>query len=90
MASRQPKVRVRDVSMVFESHGHRVVALDRIALDVGAGEFLCILELDASTLDSMQKLNAELGYLKYKDFLSADKLFTLTYRDRALAELGRR
>ena len=48
------------------------------------------LELDASTLDSMQKLNAELGYLKYKDFLSADRLFTLTYRDRALTELGRR
>ena len=48
------------------------------------------LEVDPSTLDSMQKLNAELGYLKYTDFLSADKLFTLTYRDRALKELGRR
>jgi hypothetical protein len=36
------------------------------------------LELVAGTLDSMQKLNAELGYLKYKEFLSA------------LAELGRR
>ena len=39
---------------------------------------------------SMRKLSAELGYLKYTDFLSADKLFTLTYRDRALKELGRR
>jgi NitT/TauT family transport system substrate-binding protein len=48
------------------------------------------LEIDASTLDSMQKLNAELGYLKYTEFLSADKLFTLTHRDRALKELGRR
>jgi ABC-type nitrate/sulfonate/bicarbonate transport system substrate-binding protein len=48
------------------------------------------LEVDPSTLDSMQKLNAELGYLKYTDFLSADKLFTLTYRDRAVKELGRR
>ncbi|HMH54380.1 MAG TPA: ABC transporter substrate-binding protein [Candidatus Acidoferrum sp.] len=48
------------------------------------------LEVDPSTLDSMQKLNAELGYLKYTDFLSGDKLFTLTYRDRALKELGRR
>jgi NitT/TauT family transport system substrate-binding protein len=47
------------------------------------------LALDTSTLDSMQKLNAELGYLKYKEFLSADKLFTFVYRDRALAELGR-
>jgi NitT/TauT family transport system substrate-binding protein len=47
------------------------------------------LELDPGTLDSMQKLNADLGYLKYKDFLSANQLFTFTYRDRALAELGR-
>lgn len=39
---------------------------------------------------SMRKLSAELGYLKYTDFLSADRLFTLTYRDRALKELGRR
>ena len=48
------------------------------------------LELDASTLDSMQKLNADLGYLKYTEFLSAEKLFTFTYRDRAVKELGRR
>jgi NitT/TauT family transport system substrate-binding protein len=48
------------------------------------------LELDASVLDSMQKLNAELGYLKYTEFLSVDKLFTFTHRDRAIRELGRR
>lgn len=48
------------------------------------------LEVDASTLDSMQKLSADLGYLKYTEFLSADKIFTLTYRDRAVRELGRR
>jgi ABC-type nitrate/sulfonate/bicarbonate transport system substrate-binding protein len=48
------------------------------------------LELDPSTLDSMQKLNADLGYLKYTEFLSADKLFTFAYRDRAVKELGRR
>jgi NitT/TauT family transport system substrate-binding protein len=48
------------------------------------------LEVDASTLDSMQKLNADLGYLKYTEFLSADKLFTLTHRDRAVRELGRK
>jgi NitT/TauT family transport system substrate-binding protein len=48
------------------------------------------LDLDASTLDSMQKLNADLGYLKYAEFLSADRIFTWTYRDRALKELGRR
>jgi len=47
------------------------------------------LELDTSVLDSMQKLNAALGYLKYSDFLSADRLFSFAYRDRALRELGR-
>jgi NitT/TauT family transport system substrate-binding protein len=48
------------------------------------------LELDASTLDSMQKLNADLGYLKYTEFLSVEKLFTFKYRDQAVKELGRR
>jgi hypothetical protein len=48
------------------------------------------LELDPSALDSMQKLNADLGYLKYAEFLSADRFFTWSYRDRALKELGRR
>ena len=48
------------------------------------------LEVDPTTLDSMQRLNADLGYLKYTEFLSADRLFTLTYRDRAVKELGRR
>jgi NitT/TauT family transport system substrate-binding protein len=47
------------------------------------------LELDAGLLDSMQKLNADLGYLKYTEFLSLDKLFTFSYRDRAVKELGR-
>ena len=32
----------------------------------------------ASALDSMQKLCAELGYLKYTEFLSADKIFTVS------------
>jgi NitT/TauT family transport system substrate-binding protein len=47
------------------------------------------LELDAGVLDSMQKLNADLGYLKYTEFLSLDRLFTFAYRDRAVKELGR-
>jgi ABC-type nitrate/sulfonate/bicarbonate transport system substrate-binding protein len=37
-----------------------------------------------------KKLNADLGDLKYTELLSADKIFTLTYRDRAVRELGRR
>jgi NitT/TauT family transport system substrate-binding protein len=48
------------------------------------------LELDPGVLESMQTFNAELGYLKYRDLLPASRLFTFTYRDRALAELGRK
>lgn len=48
------------------------------------------LDMDASVLDSMQKFNAELGYLKYKDLQPVGKLFNFAYRDRAVAELGKR
>lgn len=48
------------------------------------------LELDPAVLESMQTFNAELGYLKYRDPLPASRLFSFGYRDRALAELGRK
>ena len=101
-------------SVAFSGHRGPVLALDRISLDVAAGEFLCLvgpkvtpakpdvlkkagphaldanLEMDASVLDSMQKLNAELGYLKYKEMQPVGKLFNFAYRDRAVQELGRK
>ena len=39
----EPAVRIDHVSKVFGQGGHGVVALDRVTLDVGAGEFLCIV-----------------------------------------------
>ena len=48
------------------------------------------LEMDASVLDSMQKFNAELGYLKYKELQPVGKLFNFAYRDRAVQEVGRK
>ena len=48
------------------------------------------LDMDMGVLDSMQKLSAEQGYLKYKDLLPPSRLFNFTYRDRAVAELGRK
>lgn len=48
------------------------------------------LDMDASVLDSMQKFNAELGYLKYKELQPVGKLFNFAYRDRAIAELGKK
>jgi hypothetical protein len=43
MARRSPKVVVSEVSLILETRGQPVVALDRISLDVAAGEFLCIV-----------------------------------------------
>lgn len=48
------------------------------------------LEMDPAVLESMQKFNAELGYLKYKELLPVTKLFNFAYRDRAVRELGRK
>ena len=48
------------------------------------------LEMDASVLDSMQKFNAELGYLKYKELQPVGKLFNYAYRDRAVQEAGKK
>lgn len=48
------------------------------------------LDVDLSVLDSMQRFNADLGYLKYKDLLPPDRFFTFSYRDRAVQELGRK
>ena len=39
---------------------------------------------------TMQKFNAELGYLKYKELQPVGKLFNFAYRDRAVQELGRK
>ena len=38
-----PKVLVQGLSVTFESHGRPVAALDRVSLDVSAGEFLCLV-----------------------------------------------
>jgi len=46
--------------------------------------------MDMSVLDSMQRLSSEQGYLKYKDLLPANRLFNFAYRDRAVAELGKK
>ena len=48
------------------------------------------LEMDLAVLDSMQRLSAEQGYLKYKDLLPQNRFFNFAYRDRAVAELGKK
>jgi len=48
------------------------------------------LEMDPAVLESMQRLSGEMGFLKYKDLLPVSKLFNFAYRDRAVAELGKK
>jgi ABC-type nitrate/sulfonate/bicarbonate transport system substrate-binding protein len=48
------------------------------------------LDMDLAVLDSMQHLSAEQGYLKYKELLPQNRFFNFSYRDRAVAELGRK
>ena len=48
------------------------------------------LDMDPTVLESMQRLSSELGYLKYKDLLPPSRLLNFSYRDRAIAELGKK
>jgi NitT/TauT family transport system ATP-binding protein len=60
MPAGSPKVAVRDVSVTFESRGQTVVALDRISLEVAAGEFLCIVGPSGSGKSTLLRVLAGL------------------------------
>jgi NitT/TauT family transport system ATP-binding protein len=60
MPAGSPKVAVRDVSVTFGSHGQPVVALDRISLEVAAGEFLCIVGPSGSGKSTLLRVLAGL------------------------------
>ena len=54
------KVEVDDVTVAFESHGRSVVALDRISLQVPAGEFLCLVGPSGSGKSTLLRVVAGL------------------------------
>jgi NitT/TauT family transport system ATP-binding protein len=60
MPARSTKLTVREVSVTFQSRGQAVVALDRISLDVGAGEFLCIVGPSGSGKSTLLRVLAGL------------------------------
>ena len=60
MQTRPAKVLVNEVSLVFESHGHAVPALERISLEVAAGEFLCVVGPSGSGKSTLLRVLAGL------------------------------
>jgi NitT/TauT family transport system ATP-binding protein len=60
MPAAPPKVVVTDVSVMFESQGQQVQALDRISLQVAAGEFLCIVGPSGSGKSTLLRVLAGL------------------------------
>jgi NitT/TauT family transport system ATP-binding protein len=60
MPARPSKVVVSEVSVTFEAHGQPVVALDRISLEVAAGEFLCIVGPSGSGKSTLLRVVAGL------------------------------
>ena len=60
MTTTSPKVLVSEVSVRFEARGQSVLALDRISLDVAAGEFLCIVGPSGSGKSTLLRILAGL------------------------------
>jgi NitT/TauT family transport system ATP-binding protein len=60
MPAAPPKVVVTDVSVMFESQGQQIQALDRISLQVAAGEFLCIVGPSGSGKSTLLRVLAGL------------------------------
>jgi len=60
MPARAPKVLVNEVSVTFESRGQHVQALDRISLEVAAGEFLCVVGPSGSGKSTLLRVLAGL------------------------------
>jgi NitT/TauT family transport system ATP-binding protein len=60
MQARPPKVVVNDVTVSFESRGQTVTALQRISLEVGPGEFLCVVGPSGSGKSTLLRVLAGL------------------------------
>jgi NitT/TauT family transport system ATP-binding protein len=84
-----PKVVTRDVSVTFESRGQTVVALDRVSIEVAAGEFLCIVGPSGSGKSTLLRVLAGLlpqsaGYMRIEAARPGRPLTAMVFQDHAL------
>jgi len=89
VTTRSPKVLVNEVSVTFESHGHAVVALDRISLEVAAGEFLCLVGPSGSGKSTLLRVVAGLlrqsaGEVRIEADRPATPLTAMVFQEHAL------
>jgi NitT/TauT family transport system ATP-binding protein len=85
----RPKVLVNEVSVTFESHGHAVLALDRISLEVAAGEFLCLVGPSGSGKSTLLRVVAGLlrqsaGEVRIEADRPATPLTAMVFQEHAL------
>jgi NitT/TauT family transport system ATP-binding protein len=89
MQARSPKVLVSEVSVRFESHGHSVLALDRISLQVSPGEFLCIVGPSGSGKSTLLRVVAGLlsqtsGQVRIEAERPGSPLTAMVFQEHAL------
>jgi len=84
-----PKVVTREISVTFESRGQTVVALDRVSIEVAAGEFLCIVGPSGSGKSTLLRVLAGLlpqsaGSLRIEAARPGRPLTAMVFQDHAL------
>jgi NitT/TauT family transport system ATP-binding protein len=83
------KVVVTDVTVAFESHGHAVVALDRISLQVATGEFVCLVGPSGSGKSTLLRVVAGLlpqtsGEVRIEASRPGTPLTAMVFQEHAL------
>ncbi len=89
MQTGPPKVLVTDVSVTFASRGATVAALDRISLQVAAGEFLCIVGPSGSGKSTLLRVLAGLlrqsaGEVEIRPDRPGTPLTAMVFQEHAL------
>ena len=89
MTGEPVKVAVDEVTVAFASHGRSVVALDRISLQVAAGEFLCLVGPSGSGKSTLLRVVAGLlpqtsGTVRIEPSRPGTPLTAMVFQEHAL------